>query len=281
MNKTSNLTRNNLFHIVLTRFNVKLAGMKGNKNIDPDWLAQRFSIFDDVCLAAIQGQTRPPDLWLVFFDSKTPEKFRQHLAMCRAACPQLTPIYCDEFDVAVAQRAISERLPVQADWLVTTRLDNDDAIHRNFFEVLINQVIVGKSEFLNPTQGLVIAGDRFYRKRDYSSPFISLSEPVAGFKTVLVGQHHLLHRYGPIRQFALPNAWLQIVHGGNVANQVRGVRVQAKSVDSATLPASLALRLKPVPLGELLVDNSVGLLNRYVRSAYRFLRTQINSLSIA
>jgi len=108
--------------------------------------------------------------------------------------------------------------------VITTRLDNDDAVDPKLLELVANAASVGHFEFINATNGLVVNQNRFYRKRDLSNAFISASEPVESFRTVWLDQHHRLGKYAPIKQLPLKDAWIQIIHGSNLANRVRGVR---------------------------------------------------------
>jgi Putative rhamnosyl transferase len=259
---------------VLTRFNVRFAGVGSPKRLEPGWLQQRFELFESICLPAVQAQTRQPDRWLVFLDIQTPEAFQQRMAALVSAYPKLLPVYCDTFSVPLAAQQVAALLPAGADWVLTARLDSDDAIHHELLAVLSAAAPPGVMRFVNPTQGLVIHGDRFYRKRDHSSPFIAFSEPAQGLRTVWFEQHHLVARHAPVLQLPLRDAWLQLVHGGNVANQVRGVRADPRSIDGGTMPTALSSRLRPAHRLDLLLDNSVGLLNRYVRSAWRRARTE-------
>ncbi|WP_197418091.1 glycosyltransferase [Paucibacter sp. KCTC 42545] len=268
-------------HFVLTRFNVKLALGSGNKNVDPDWLRARFKMFEEDCLASITGQSRKPDHWLVFFDAKTPAEFVERIESFRKICPQFTPIFCDVFSVELATQHMRARLMPNVNWVLSTRIDSDDAINLRLFEEICRVVEVGRREFINPTQGLVVSGGKFFRKRDYANPFISLSEGADSLESVWLGQHHLLKRFGSVRQLGLKDAWFQMIHGGNVANQVRGVRVRSSSIDKAVLPASLVGRIRKDAFFGLLVDNSVFLVDRYVRSAFRFFRTKFRNMKIS
>ena len=161
-----------------------------------------------------------------------------------------------------------------AEWLLTTRLDNDDALNPRFIETVQSHARPGVREFLNPTYGLIVAYGRLYRHRGYSNPFITLSEPAAESRTVLIDQHALLARHGPVRQFALPDAWIQVVHGGNLANQACGVRISPTKVSPDVLPPSLSASLADVRLGELVLSNSFGFLRRNAGPAWRRVRSR-------
>ena len=57
------------------------------------------------------------------------------------------------------------------------------------------------------------------------NPFISRVEAdVRALQTVFVDQHQLLSGYGRITQVRTEPMWIQVIHGGNIANVVRGIR---------------------------------------------------------
>jgi hypothetical protein len=110
--------------------------------------------------------------------------------------------------------------------LITTRLDNDDAIIRNFIELIQLQFKGQSCEFINFTQGYCLHNRKLYKMEDSSNPFISLIECLDGSppKSVLCVAHNKLTTIGNIHQVTNEPAWLQVIHRGNVSNIVRGTR---------------------------------------------------------
>lgn len=262
-----------VFHAVLTRFNVRRGPQADPRALSDAWLGARMRMFEEVTVASMARQARLPDRWLVFFDDHTPQATRDAFERLRALHPALSGVlcaeYCGQLDTGQVVRRLQALAPSQAAWLLSTRLDNDDALHPAFVDRVQALCRPGVAEFINPLHGLIVAPTGLYRKRDASSPFISRSEPMAGCGTVWVDQHQRLARHAPVRQFRDRDAWIQVVHGGNLANQVRGLRVTPKSVAPGVLPPVLAQGLQPVALPRLLYDNSIGLLYRYAGSARR------------
>jgi len=261
--------------VMLTRFNVRRGESAAGVIVSIAWLEERLKIFAEVTIPSILAQTRRPHFWLVFFDAETPEDFKRSVNAVVGSHSWIRWSYCKVIDSKVLKTAIDPLLPSACNWLLTTRLDNDDALNPALIEQIQSAAEVGRREFLNPRQGLVFAFGKVYKKNDYSSPFITLSESVSGFKTVWLDQHQRLSRHGPIRQIALKHAWIQLVHGGNIANQVRGVRMHSGSVPVEILPKWLAQQLVPNNGLELLLDNTIGLVRRYFGSALRRLRREV------
>lgn len=258
-----------MHHLITTRFNVRVGLTANARALSPEWLEPRLRLFREITVPSVASQSIPPDGWLVFFDEDTPDEMRHQVRRLEVGFPLMRAEYCVEFNAQLVAERIRNAIPRDADWLLTTRLDNDDALNRLFVESVQRAARRGVREFINPTYGLIVANGCLYRKRDFSSPFMTLSEPVAGFQTVWIDQHQRLSRHGPVRQFALPDAWIQVVHGGNLANQVRGFRVSPSKVSPDTLPEALMASISTLRLSQLLIDNSVGLLRRYAGSAWR------------
>lgn len=259
----------NICHALLTRFNTRQKPQVDARVISNEWLSARMKLFREITVPSVANQTRQPDIWLVFFDVETPAETRNAFAQLAARLPALRAHFCATLDLEICRTVVREAFPQNADWLLTTRLDNDDALHPDFIQTVTSCVEVGRREFINPTNGLIVASGKLYRKRDVSSPFISLSEPMSECKTVWLDQHQRLSRHGQIRQVALRDAWIQVVHGGNIANQVRGVRVLPSSVPADTLPPALAAGILNPSIGEFVFDNTAGLIRRYAGSVSR------------
>jgi hypothetical protein len=258
-----------IYHAILARFNVRRGADIDPRVLSPEWLGARMKLFEEITVASVAAQTQVPDVWMVFFDEGTPQATRDHFQRLTVNLPQLRAEYCRDFSAQVCADRILHRLPSGVDWLLTTRLDNDDALNPRFVESVRSLVRPGVREFINPTRGLIVAKGNLFRKRDYSSPFISLSEPLDHCSTVLIDQHQRLSRHGPIRQLALTDAWIQVVHGANLANQVRGVRISPSMMSLAVLPPTLRESVREVSSVELAIDNSFGLVRRYAGSARR------------
>jgi Putative rhamnosyl transferase len=223
-----------LAHLVLTRFNVRwIVGPH-----DTDWLAHRFDLFERYCLPSMRGQTEQGFRWLVFFDESTPEPYRSRVERY-TDWPAFTPCFIGPPSSEVYDAAIAAHLD-GAERLLTTRLDNDDALARDAVERLQAAIRPGPREFLNFPDGYVWHRGRLYAHSHPSNAFLSLSEPAAGFRSAWADPHEEAARVAPVRQLPGEPAWLQVIHEHNVSNRVRGRRYPADRVR-----ASFALDLGP------------------------------------
>ena len=173
---------NTFRHVILTRFNVKI---EQAPPASPDWLEHRFSLFERFCLPSVQAQTCTDFDWIVFCDPDIPPMFKERLH----GYPRLRPIYFrNVFDQGMVQAAVSEMAPGYSH-LITTRLDNDDAIGRTFVECVQSTFRGQEFEFLNFTNGYIWEDGRVWSGRHASNAFISLVETVNNYFTVYCGNH--------------------------------------------------------------------------------------------
>lgn len=128
-------------HVILTRFNMRFQGERRDlvdEDEARDWFAHRLPLFRDFCLPSIVGQTRSPALWLLGLDGS-----RRHLAEplleLIAPWPWIKPAWQGETDgvpelnIRCFARTLRENLPRRAHYIVTTRLDNDDALSCDYW----------------------------------------------------------------------------------------------------------------------------------------------------
>ncbi|MGW1809122.1 glycosyltransferase [Streptomyces sp. NPDC002078] len=219
----------NFEHILLTRFNVRLS----NDQEPPpeEWLAARIPIFRELCLPSVRRQRTAPRQWFVFFDSGTPPHWRKEIERLSAG-GDFRPVWLDgAFHAAAVNEAIAAAGMGRRDYLVTTRLDCDDALAPHFMETVQGQLRgAGGAYFINLTLGYQMSAGRFYLRPYIANPFISYVEPSAPerpWATVFCRPHHMITDQ-PLVQVRCRPAWLQVVHGGNLANRTRGIRTPSQ-----------------------------------------------------
>jgi hypothetical protein len=209
---------NRFRHLILTRFNVRIEQCQPPP---PDWLEHRLAIFERFCYPSVRGQTNTNFDWMVFCHPEMPPAIQQRIRAC-SDWSAFRPIYFRSvFSQAMVRAAISDLVQGYTH-IITTRLDNDDAISRTFVETIQRHFTGQEFEFLNLTNGYIWSDGRLYRGENYSNPFISLVERTEDYSTVYCGNHMELSQIGPIVQILEPAGWLQVVHGRNILNDVRG-----------------------------------------------------------
>lgn len=260
----------NFQHVILTRFNVRVNYSPSRVGIDREWLTHRFNLFEQFCYPSVLNQSNQNFKWFVFFDSETPQFFKDKVATY-VTWKNFIPIYLDH--VLTGQdirRVLFDGLKQETRYLITTRLDNDDAMSRFLIEKIQAEFKGQAFEFINFTNGYVLNDGKLYWLRYKANPFASLIEKITeltpdGFKTILSMTHDQLCTSGKVRQVETQPAWLQVVHGKNISNRVRGVRhpIAGLTHDFAIQRDSLPAKDDFLPYW---IDRSFGLLKRPLES---------------
>jgi hypothetical protein len=216
-------------HFLLTRFNVKVNYDSAGTGTDPDWLLHRFELFERFCYPSVHAQTNLNFQWLVYFDNETPSVFKERIHRLEK-WENFLPIYINtEFSDQINREIVFGFIREDTEYLITTRMDNDDAVSKNFIQLIQDNFEEKEFEFLSFVNGYVLNAGRLYSFRYTNNPFISLGESIkplsAGeFKTILCGEHSQLSTLGSINRIETDATWLQVVHGKNVSNRIRGIR---------------------------------------------------------
>lgn len=260
----------NFQHVILTRFNVRVNYGPSRLGIDQEWLTHRFDLFERFCYPSVLNQSNQNFKWFVFFDSETPQFFKDKIETY-ANWDNFIPIYLDH--VLTGQdirQVLLDDLQPETHYLITTRLDNDDALSKHLIEKVQAEFKGQDFEFINFTNGFVLNNGKLYLLEYKANPFASLIERVTestldGFKTILSMTHDQLCSSGKVRQIDTQPIWLQVVHGKNISNRVRGVRHPISS-----LTQDFAIQLDGLPKKDdflpYWVDRSFGLLKRPLES---------------
>jgi hypothetical protein len=212
-------------HFLITRFNSGSI----ETGLDRDWLTRRFELFDRFCYPTVRSQTVTDFSWLVFFSERTPTDFRARISGY-AKWPVFQPVFlATGTSITTTQQCVRDRLSRGAELLITTRLDSDDGICRGFIEGLQRAVGKGEMHVLEYPNGYVWHQDRIYSDYQPCNPFSTLIEPLpngshSDFRTVYCVSHPNIAELAPIVCVSTQPAWIQVVHGANLSNKVRGIR---------------------------------------------------------
>ena len=207
-------------HILFTRFNVPSGGREQQIRLGDGWLEHRFDLFDRYCFPSVKLQTKRDFLWVVFFDENTPEHFRSKIDAYSSNFAEFTPVYVRKWDTAVIKEKLSSFISGY-DYLLMTRLDNDDAISRNFCEKLYEQDL-REGVYYNFNRGLTFKDGVAYDHSDDSNAFLSLYESTDNYTGVWKYQHPEVIKKFEVVQIYQSHSWLQVVHDRNVSNRIRG-----------------------------------------------------------
>jgi glycosyltransferase involved in cell wall biosynthesis len=272
-----------LQHFILTRFNLLLwnKDKKGSKVRTVKWLDHRFELFEKYCLPSIKNQTCQNFEWIVLFDSFTPEKFKAKIADYQRECPQFIPVFVEpqkgRYFAEIFRREIVKRL--KANRVVSTYLDNDDALNVGFVEDLQHRALaVNEGTFINYNDGYQYYSEDGYLMRIYypTNHFVSVVEK--GDATIIkgifgYGSHAFIHQIKGVTIEHVRNIlmWCEVVHGKNMINDAHFLK--AKMVkDGEVLKKEFAI--------EDCVQSSIGIyifkfLPRYAKTFVRNVKERL------
>jgi len=215
--------KKNVFaHFILTRFNIDEGASSVLRN-DPTWLQHRFSLFSRFCFPSVKGQTCQNFKWIVLFDINTPQAFKDEITRY-SYWENFIPVFIRGEEVmSQVRKTILKNIEENTKYLITTRLDNDDAIFRNYIFDIQKNFKCQEFHFLNFVNGYLLTKHSLYRNQHMSNSYISLIEKLNDFKTVWCGEHNKLSVIGPIKQIVCEPAWLTVIHGRNISNKAEGI----------------------------------------------------------
>lgn len=233
-----------LHHFLLTRFNLRLWSKDKTESFinRGAWLARRMELFETYCLPSVVGQTCGEFTWVLLVDASTPAAVMERLHQCRERCPQMHLVrvrseygrrFAEIFSQVVA-RQLAERHAGEGDRCLTTYLDNDDCLARDFVaETQRRSEGLDAPCFLSYDYGLQVYTemDHFATRICYpNNHFLTLVEAVFGdgFQPRTCygyGSHFLLEQRGLARVEHVRDAahpmWVELIHAENVDNDVK------------------------------------------------------------
>lgn len=208
-------------HVLLTRFNLPSPGVERLLRAREGWLRDRVELFERYCVPSVARQTRAGVRWIVYLDPESPSWLLDRLAPLAdrgLLAPVLRASVSREELVSDLRRVVG----TPGDVLITTNLDNDDGLVTDFSERLVSLRTTHPRAAVYVSRGLVRSPDGIYVRTDRHNAFCSVRETWESPVTAWSEYHNELHRVMPTIVLRGDPGWLQVVHGANVSNRVRG-----------------------------------------------------------
>lgn len=225
-----------LKHYLVTEWNVDM--------IDMDWLRARQILFEKFTLPSVMSQTNKDFTWILVSDSRTPDEFKKVLDGYPAEV-----LYFDfeNYEWPMPYHEKNEKMkrsvelelidsPLRdyinkdgvsdATFIITSRLDNDDAISVDHIEKTQREaqaLWTGEKFWLNLVRGYKWCDGYSYPVNSPRSAFISFVEkPSRELKTTYQTCHTLaLASPYPVECVRSGRGtWLQVIHGKNLLNRL-------------------------------------------------------------
>jgi hypothetical protein len=144
-------------HYLITRFNVNISG-NGPELIrqgvrTAGWELERMPLFEKICVPSVLGQTCPDFVWLIYCDTETskPILLRIREAVHKSPNVEIHQVSgFDEMKLHLQQKCAQSKTP----YVITSRLDNDDAIGKKYIETVQTHFIPQDQVLLNLLGGV-------------------------------------------------------------------------------------------------------------------------------
>ena len=241
-------------------FNGGLRDGASINNLGSKYLGARFEIFQKYTYPSIRNQTCQDFKWLVLMDEDTPIEFKKVLDDLHTEYDNLIPCYFslgvynnnvtqDYIDlyndysskIGIApynsieqgeyvQRVLSplfikdeiSKFNVQSEFIVTTRIDNDDLFHPEMIENVQNRITQERECCMyNYSYGYQVHLKKRLLQLDYfpHNHYTTLVENSNGlFQSVLYWDHTVVERFVSYKEINTTPLWIELVHELNVSN---------------------------------------------------------------
>ena len=221
-------------HFIITRFNIRMESNydfdKNKKSTNTDeWLEDRFFLFEKYCFPSIKNQINRNFIWFVLFDTQTPEKYRKRIIGYQQILAQFVPLYIpDGLYPALSEainKAMVDYLQEGDRYVITTRIDNDDAFHRNMIDEVQSRFNEQNNIFLNFNNGFQydVEKEILVKMKYINNHFISrIEKRNALVETVITYNHALINEIAEVLYIENKEPlWIEIIHNGNISNGLR------------------------------------------------------------
>ena len=224
-------------HFIFTRWNLLIgeASVYNNpliKNSD-EWMQHRINLFEKYTLPSVLNQTCKNFKWLLSFDVSTPDEITDRYR----GYPFIQIIH--QYPADYVRSLYPEKLK-DGDWLITSRLDNDDMIEPTYIAKIQEQYHNDSMEdfLIVDADGrqLELSTGRYYdtARKTNNSPFMSFIERVGKeyisfnktiitmpVKTVFYCSHtNMILHFSSMR--INERLYTMIIHDRNITNKIVG-----------------------------------------------------------
>ncbi len=217
-------------HFLATRFNLRFDVWKtvkdGSVPLTEEWLAERFDLFQTYCLPSVVHQKNQDFYWVVFFDTDTPKKYKKLINEIATSFKNFYPLYINGYDSLLPsfKQFIQSHLEEQDDFIITSRLDNDDVLHEDFTDTVQRLAVKKHETVIDLRRGYKMdITNNFLEFRKYYFPFnqfVSLVESAEEFNTVFSRMHPDWKYSSSIIIYDIRPLWIETIHKKNMLNNV-------------------------------------------------------------
>jgi len=215
-------------HFLITRFNLRKSDWNTNKNnkaiLTEEWHKNRFQLFTDFCFPSVASQTNKEFIWIVFFDTSTPDEYKNIVTSLQYKLSNFKPIFINGMDQFLP--SIKEYInDFNEKYIISSSLDNDDCLSRTYIEEVqrtFNQQDFMAIDFVDGYTLQIQPNIKIGKKLHQYNPFISLIEKNENPITVCDVSHRIWKKEKRILQIRNKRIWSSIIHLENKVNEFTG-----------------------------------------------------------
>lgn len=237
-------------HYIITPFNLRKYPYTNLSYAEwYNWSCQRIDLFKKYCFLSLLNQKCQNFKWLLYFDETTPLELRMRLSDLEPVI-NIRLIYVNGFPDFMERypKDVIQMCSPDTEWVITSRLDNDDCLHCEAFMEVQKAFIPKHNYMISLSSGYVYSLSTGLLSHYYypNSPFISLIENVnedirgifsqpnhCAWKELRFNMWQELKKLfsgssskNPAVFISHKVLWLQIYHGKNISNSFyRGLPV--------------------------------------------------------
>lgn len=216
-------------HFLGTRFNLTVPDWKTSKNgeavLTEKWLENRFNLFKNYCLPSVKNQTNQNFVWCIFFDVNTPLIYKKKIEIISQEYKNLHPIFIDGISNLVPSfKDFIIKNSNYDEYIITTRLDNDDLIHKDFIKTIqklyspIAETVIDLQSGYQVTLPINFKNHQIRSYNHPSNAFISVIEHIDNFNTIYSKMHYDWKNSNNIISYDKKKMWIELVHQENKVN---------------------------------------------------------------
>lgn len=240
----------------------KVDGHLASSACDESYLDYRFMLFETYCIPSIKNQTCQDFKWLILMDYNTPDKFKKRLQQLHEEYKNLIPFYLDikQYEAPYPQEYINlynayapvagipdyehieddpkrelqhiitpmfvrdciMSLSKGSEYIITTRIDNDDSFHKDLVATVQDRVKAKPERIVldYPYTYKFILNDKIaYRYTLKNNHFLSLVERSTDtLQSAIYWNHLFIDHFVKIEHIYTEPMQIELIHGNNVVN---------------------------------------------------------------
>tara|TARA_Y100000310_G_C20666505_1_gene807784 strand:- start:130 stop:822 length:693 start_codon:yes stop_codon:yes gene_type:complete len=187
-------------------------------------MSHRFDVFKTFCFPSVQSQKDKDFIWLLGFDVATPPAWKAKIEGLLCQFQNAIPIYTDDINdfLPKVKTVIYGRLDVHDEYVITTRLDNDDILHESFTQTIKSLSYPKHQLVIDLQKGLQLQIGSRYEVRKLTrkfNPFVSLVERADMLETVFSRKHLDWQHTETVVIEDKKNLWIEFIHDRNMYNR--------------------------------------------------------------